>query len=116
MDWLLFLYSDNNFSNISVVFSGVEHNESYKQFASSDFSDLRDMEDKVIDIMNFHVAVRDNVYLVCDIQSSDVSMFSKHMPKLYERIRTGIIDMNSFYLTSQIIKKSKNRCNFEMDS
>jgi hypothetical protein len=109
MDWLLFLYSDNNFDNIKFVFSGVELTETYKEFVLSDFENFQRMEQKIIDVMNFHVAIRDNVYLICNLREQEdiYKLFCDNFPNLSNRIRSGLIDTKSFFITSEIMKRLK---------
>ena len=107
MDWLLFLYSTDDFTDVRFIFSGLDRNETYKEFMLSNYNDLSDMEQKIIDIMNFQVAIRDNVYLLCNLRdgNGEYYTFCNKMSELSKRVRSGVIDIESFHMTSKIMKK-----------
>jgi len=59
-----------------------------------------------MEIMNYHVAIRDSVYILCDIRSDTYDFIIKSMPRLLSRVK-AILDLDSFNITMKINDKEK---------
>lgn len=106
MNWVLILECDDLFKCVKITFTSMTKTDLYKEFSSNDYDNLYDFENKIIETMNFHVSLRSNIYLVCDIKTFNYEMFCKIFRFLSNRVK-DFIDLHSFY----IIKK-----NFELTS
>jgi hypothetical protein len=102
MVWLLFINSDKDFETIRITFSNRYNNGNYdRTFYSGDYSDWCDFERAIIEVMNLNVALRDVIYVVCDIRL-------KVYEYLYDKIETllkrtsGVIDLQSFIILNKI--------------
>ena len=102
MEWLLFIEIDNGI--LKITFANKYGIEIYKN--KYDTSDTSDFEKNVMEIMNYHVAIRDSVYILCDIRSDTYDFIIKSMPRLLSRVK-AILDLDSFNITMKINDKEK---------
>jgi hypothetical protein len=102
MEWLLFIEIDNGI--LKITFANKYGTEIYKN--KYDTSDTSDFEKNVMEIMNYHVAIRDSVYILCDIRSDTYDFIIKSMPRLLSRVK-AILDLDSFNITMKINDKEK---------
>jgi hypothetical protein len=110
MEWLLIIELNNTVIKISFtsMYKYVNGEEIYKEFVENfgNVNDIKDIELKVLEIMNCYVAVRDSVYMLCDIRSDTYNFIVDAMPKLFSRTKS-ILDLNSFNIAMKL-KKIKN--------
>jgi hypothetical protein len=111
MEWLLFIEIYNGI--LKITFANKYGIEIYKNkydtkntSDTSDTSDKTDFEKNVMEIMNYHVAIRDSVYILCDIRSDTYDFIIKSMPRLLSRVK-AILDLDSFNITMKINDKEK---------
>jgi len=105
MEWLLFIEIDNGI--LKITFANKYGTEIYKnKYDTSDTSDKTDFEKNIMEIMNYHVAIRDSVYILCDIRSDTYDFIIKSMPRLLSRVK-AILDLDSFNITMKINDKEK---------
>ena len=102
MEWLLFIEIYNGI--LKITFANKYGIEIYKN--KYDTSDTSDFEKNVMEIMNYHVAIRDSVYILCDIRSDTYDFIIKSMPRLLSRVK-AILDLDSFNITMKINDKEK---------
>lgn len=99
MEWLLIIELNN--TAIKIVFTSMckylNGGEIYKEFIEDfgNVNEIKGIELKVLGIMNYYVAVRDSVYILCDIRSDTYNFIVDGMPKLFYRTKS-ILDLNSF--------------------
>jgi hypothetical protein len=88
MNWVLILDSDSDI--VSITFTSLDNlNQSsvYKTFVSSEYDNLYEYENKIVETMNFHVSLRDSVYVVYNFENQELyKMFCKRFRFLSNRI------------------------------
>jgi hypothetical protein len=100
MEWLLFIEIDNGI--LKITFANKYGIEIYKNTKNTkNTSDNTDFEKNVMEIMNYHVAIRDSVYILCDIRSDTYDFIIKSMPRLLSRVK-AILDLDSFNIAMKI--------------
>jgi hypothetical protein len=105
MVWVLFIRSDKDFKDIEFTFSngyGYRYNNSSdKTFRLSDYSSWNDIQLNIIETMNLNVALRQAVYIVCDIRLGVYEYLHDKMSMLFFRT-SGVIDLQSFLILNDI--------------
>ena len=106
MNWLLIItkaiYKVNGEMELDIVFTNPD-NSIHKTF-STDTDIYAFFESNIIEFMNFHVAVKDHVYVVCNIRSDVYEQISQRFPQLVKRVR-DTIDLGSFAIMKRILCK-----------
>jgi hypothetical protein len=106
MNWVLILESDDKC--LSLTFTSLVPTNVYRKFMLSDFDNIYDFENKIIETMNFHVSLRDFVYVVYDFTTSIYDdVFCKRLKFLSNRVKERI-DLHTLnvLLNCGIIKKA----------
>ena len=94
MDWLLFFI--NTDEKVEIIFTKSRDNSNvYKVFTLPGKEMLYDFESDVLNVINTHVSLRVNVYLICDIKSGDYVYVSSNMKRIVSRC-SNILDLDSY--------------------
>lgn len=98
MDWLLFMYLDNEF----LVFTLTNMSTIYKEFYLKDdvvcFDDMdkNDLELNILKALNYNLSIRDKLYVIYDFKDIRCDEILKSMKKIKKRVSSSI-DLNSCY-------------------
>lgn len=124
MKWLLFTNIEtdikNNITRIRCCLTEYNFNRIVfiKDYKINDrINDIFIIEEEIIRNLNNNVALKDNVYLVCDLKSSiinDIKILSKEMPILEKRIK-GTVDLSSFCILMDSYKLQNDNNNNNID-
>jgi hypothetical protein len=104
MEWFLFVEFDDNIVKFSFT-NKYKFTRIYKEYTYNGndicIIELEKLEKDLINTMNFNVAMKDSVYIICDIKSDVYDFIVKSMTKLLSRAN-AILDSNTFNITMQI--------------
>jgi hypothetical protein len=103
MVWFVFIHSDKDFKDIEFTFSDG-YGYGNKTFTMSDYVSCDEVQLKIIETMNLNVALRQDVYIVCDIRLGVYEYLHDKMSKLFSRT-TGVIDLQSYLILNDIKTK-----------
>jgi hypothetical protein len=104
MEWLLLVELNNGV--LKITFTSKYGREIYKN--TSDTSEnITDFEKNMLEIMNYHVAIRDSVYILCDMRSDVYNFVIKNMPGLVYRVK-AILDLDSFNIAIKIMANGQS--------
>lgn len=104
MKWLLFTNMEtdikNSITRMRCCLTDYKFNKLafIKDYRIDDENTISDIENEIIRNLNDNVALKDNVYLVCNLKSSiinDIKIINKKMLKLDKRIKETV-DLSSF--------------------
>lgn len=125
MKWLLFTNMEtdmkNNVIRIRCCLTDYGFNKLAftKDYSIDDENTISVIENEIIRGLNDNVALKDNIYLVCNLKSSlvnDVKIINKKMLKLDKRIKETI-DLSSFCILMDMynldIENKNNNTNIE---
>lgn len=125
MKWLLFTNMEtdmkNNVTRMRFCLTDYRFNRLVfiKDYGIDDENTIRVIENEIIRGLNDNVALKDNVYLVCNLKSSlvnDIKIINKNMLKLDKRIKETI-DLSSFCILMDMynldIENKNNNKNIE---
>lgn len=100
MYWFLnFNYNDGYNMELTMI---NMHKNCYNKLNLVDFDNFEEFENRVIDMMNFSISLRDSVYLVCDIRNNMDRVFYTNFRLLSNRINKDVIDSTSFNILNTI--------------
>jgi len=125
MKWLLFTNMEtdmkNNVTRMRFCLTDYRFNRLVfiKDYGIDDENTIGVIENEIIRGLNDNVALKDNVYLVCNLKSSlvnDIKIINKNMLKLDKRIKETI-DLSSFCILMDMynldIENKNNNKNIE---
>lgn len=91
IEWLLIFRTDNKFSQVDVVLKRSDSDKIFTRVDEKiDSVNLVEIENSIINVINLHVPLRENVYAVLDQGKFTKYKLEKMMPKLSSRIHQVI--------------------------
>jgi hypothetical protein len=119
MDWFLFVECDNNIVKFTFtnkykrVYREYTYNPCDIEFEEFETDLINVIETDLINVMNLNVAIRDFIYIVCDIRSSVYDFIVKDMSRLLSRVK-AILDLDSYNITMQIINNKDQEISYTL--
>jgi len=91
IDWLLFFKTNENFSQVDIIFKRGNSDKIYMRINEIiDSKNMREIENTIINLINLYVPVREHVYIVLDHKNISQYQLEKMMPKLSSRVHQVI--------------------------
>lgn len=87
MGWVLIMYSNGKYYDQRDVEMVLTNNmDVCKKFRLVEYDNIDDYERCILRMLNSHLALRDLLYLVCDVNAGSYNYICKNMLKLRDRI------------------------------
>ena len=118
MNWIILLsikeikdvlYLDGKVVSLKLLFTDITLSSPFQKIEENiDISKINEIEQKITILLNYKVALKDNIYIV--LEDSNVKEYlKKFMPNIWNRI-SDEIELKSFFLIISNIYKDRYEC------